>query len=158
MLFVPPSQQCCWFVFHPAPVTSPRTSAIEWSMEHILQTYASSSEDGVAEEDTPGNSALGELPIELRTIFADSGEISYVVFHLFLVPWDMPTCRSPHCGLPGTYVVCSSQLAAATSLCPMEDYGFICIYSVHREITGHMQREDITYFGDTLLLSICIST
>ena len=47
-------------------------------MEHILQTYASSSDDGGAEEETPGNSALGELPIELRSIFAESGEICYV--------------------------------------------------------------------------------
>lgn len=64
-------------------------------MEHILQTYASSSDDGGAEEDTPGGCVLGELPIELRTIFADSGEISYIVIHLFLVPQDVSTCRCP---------------------------------------------------------------
>lgn len=46
-------------------------------MEHILQTYASSSDDGEAEENTPGGSVLGELPVELRSIFADSGEICY---------------------------------------------------------------------------------
>ena len=61
-------------------------------MEHILQTYASSSDDGGAEEETPGSSALGELPIELRSIFAESGEICYytavaAVFVLHFVTW-----------------------------------------------------------------------
>lgn len=44
------------------------------AMEHLLEAYASSSDDNESVEKVPPTSALGELPPEILGIFHDNGE------------------------------------------------------------------------------------
>lgn len=137
LLFVPPTS--CWSPF--AQWSQPAPGPV--AMEHILQTYASSSDDGGAEDDTPGSSVLGELPIELRSIFSDSGETWHRTSRVpcsseySLVPctatYTIPTSTICYAAW-ALLLLCTNQLASTTPLCPVEGYD-IC---VRRYLRGHV--------------------
>lgn len=112
-------------------------------MDNLLEAYANSSDENEPEEKSAPASTLGELPPELTTMFADSGEISRANAALLR---DSRQDSSVYGRAEPKYVRnlttsrpagggCRLSLARRVDCCGAEVYGYFCFRYLYENVS-----------------------